>query len=64
MKEILPIERDKMFYKVSFKSLEQAEMLQKTLSENHEKLFEVISEDKNDIRFFLGLNERCRQHEC
>ena len=48
MKEILPIERDKMFFKVSFKSLEQAEMLQKTLSENHEKLFEVISEDKTE----------------
>ena len=48
MKEILPIERDKMFFKVTFKSLEQAEMLQKTLSENHEKLFEIISESKSE----------------
>ena len=25
---------------------------------------EIIGKDENDIRFFLGLSARCRQHEC
>ena len=48
LKEILPIERARMHIKITFKSLEQAEVLQKLLMERHEKQFTVVDEKKDE----------------
>ena len=48
LKEILPIERARMHIKVTFKNLEQAELLQKLLMEKYENQFTVVDEKKDE----------------